>query len=115
MMGPSVYCERETPRLCRGGSQSLTIPAACFFASQRLRSALLSAARDFDFGSRWGPFEGPATHKASGFAGGYLLSEDSLWKSESIVSELPSAPLSPSSTTGHLQYSCPHLPSRHDL
>ncbi len=30
-------------------------------------------SRDFDFGSRSAPFEGAATRKASGSAGGYLL------------------------------------------
>jgi hypothetical protein len=32
---------------------------------------------DFDFGSRSAPFEGAATHKASGSAGGYLLEQGS--------------------------------------
>jgi hypothetical protein len=33
---------------------------------------VLFGAGDFDFGSRSAPFEGAATHKASGSAGGYL-------------------------------------------
>ncbi|MBZ5567787.1 MAG: BglI family type II restriction endonuclease [Acidobacteriia bacterium] len=43
------------------------------FASAQL-SPVLPGASGFDFGSRSGPFEGPATRKASGSAGGYLLS-----------------------------------------
>ena len=63
---------RETPRLCRGGSKSLTAPAVCFSIQVPRPSALRLGACDFDFGSRQGPFEGPATRKASGSAGGYL-------------------------------------------
>jgi hypothetical protein len=59
----------EIPRLCRGGSQSLTVPGLCFQpASQRnLREA---RSPGFCFCScfcfhrlRSGPFEGPATVK----------------------------------------------------
>jgi hypothetical protein len=63
---------RETPRLCRGGSKSLTAPAVCFSIQVPGPLALRLGVCDFDFGSRQGPFEGPATRKASGSAGGYL-------------------------------------------
>jgi len=43
---------RETPRLCRGGSKSLTAPAVCFSFKWLRPSALLLGACAFDFGSR---------------------------------------------------------------
>src|ERR1017187_2242399 len=64
------------PRLCRGGSKSLTAPAVCFSIQVPRPLALRLGACDFDFGSRQGPFEGPATRKASGSAGGYLLDDE---------------------------------------
>jgi hypothetical protein len=69
---------RETPRLCRGGGKSLTAPAVCFSIQVPRPLALRLGACDFDFGSRQGPFEGPATRKASGSAGGYLLQKSIL-------------------------------------
>jgi hypothetical protein len=51
----------------------LTAPAVCFSIQVPGPLALRLGACDFDFGSRQGPFEGPPTRKASGFAGGYLL------------------------------------------
>src|ERR1039458_517138 len=68
-----MLVRRETPRLCRGGSKSLTAPAVFFSIQVPRPLALRFGACDFDLGSRQGPFEGPATRKASGFAGGYLL------------------------------------------
>src|ERR1017187_3486012 len=63
---------RETPRLCRGGSKSLTAPAVCFsiHAPRHLGGGL--GVCFFVLGARRGPLGGPATRKASGSAGGYL-------------------------------------------
>ena len=51
----------------------MTAPAVCFSIQVPRPEALQPGACDFDCGSRQGPFEGPATRKASGSAGGYLL------------------------------------------
>ena len=51
----------------------MTAPAVCFSIPVPGPLALRLGACDLDFGSRQGPFEGPATRKASGSAGGYLL------------------------------------------
>jgi len=51
----ALLVRRETPRLCRGGSKSLTAPAVCFSIQVPVPLALRLGACDFDFGSRQGP------------------------------------------------------------
>ena len=63
----------EIPRLCRGGSRSLTVPAVCFAAPQlrgavsgrRLPKSRVSASARL----RSGPFERPATVKPPALPG----------------------------------------------
>jgi hypothetical protein len=55
-----VWLPLAQPRPSCGGIYQSTTPRVPF------------GAGDFDFGSRSAPFEGAATHKASGSAGGYL-------------------------------------------
>ena len=57
-------------------------------------SRLKRRTKCFDFGSRSGSFEGPATHKASRFAGGYLLNylELNTLTAETFIRRFDSAP-----------------------
>ena len=73
---------REFPRLCRGGSKSLTVPEVCFSSPTRHLS-WPEAYGSFAFDSnrlRSGPFEGPAIVIPP------ALPEDTYWKGNSNLS-----------------------------